>query len=369
MPEQPPFVIVGAGPVGLLLANLLGRAGVPVEVRERRQSLPERSMAIGITPPSMELLRGLGLLDAFVSQGVVIRRARVSEAGAMVGQVDFHALGTSILSIPQRDTVRLLRESLHRFPSVKIREGVEVTSLADNAPSLLWVACDGHRGGLRELAGIGLREHPYRSRFAMADYPDQESFGSDARLWFSAQGSLESFPLPGQQRRWVAQILGTPSEAEDYLRESVLRRSGIDLSGRTAGPCTVFQPRWRMARTFHRGKVALCGDSAHLMSPIGGQGMNTGWGDAALLALLLPVMLHHPEQRDALMRQYTRERQRTFRHSSRRMGAGMWMGTRQGAMASSLRGFALRRTLAHPGLRASVARTFAMLNLPRAART
>ncbi len=366
MPDRVPFVIVGAGPVGLILANLLGRAGIPVELREKRVGLPEQSMAIGITPPSLALLEELGLRDAFFSHGIPIQRVRVHEAGTFVGEVRFGDMDCAILSIPQRETVRILRDSMARFPSVLFREGVEVASLQDDPPDLLWIACDGHRGGLRGLSGIGSHDHPYRCRFVMADFPDHGAFDADAMLWFSARGSLESFPLPGQERRWIAQILGSPSDMDEYLRKVVSHRTGIDLSGRSAGPCTIFQPRWRMARSFHREKVVLCGDAAHLMSPIGGQGMNTGWGDAALLANILPRILRHPDQRDALLQQYTRERQKTFRHSSRRMAAGMWLGTRQGAPASRLRGLALRQVLARPRAHDALARTFAMRDLPHA---
>ncbi|MGA0369758.1 MAG: FAD-dependent oxidoreductase, partial [Kiritimatiellia bacterium] len=110
--------------------------------------------------------------------------------------------------------------------------------------------------------------------------------------------------------------------------------------------------------TFRRGNVFLCGDSGHVMSPIGGQGMNTGFGDA----MMLSEILQHPDP--AAQAAYTRERRRAFRIAARRAALGMWLGTRKGPAASLLRAWGLKTGLRAPWTQQTLVRSFSMRNLP-----
>jgi 2-polyprenyl-6-methoxyphenol hydroxylase-like FAD-dependent oxidoreductase len=203
-----------------------------------------------------------------------------------------------------------------------------------------------------------VKRHAYQSRFVMTDFPDEEGLGPDARLYFSAGGAVESFPLPGRRRRWVAQRVGDAQATAAWIQERVAAAAGIDLSRREHGPVCPFQPTWTLAEQYVRNRVILCGDAAHTLSPIGGQGMNTGFADASRLAGLLE------DPTPSALAAYTRERQRAFRIAARRAAAGMWLGTRTGRLSSALRERAMRTALAMPAAQEKLVTTFAMRDLP-----
>jgi 2-polyprenyl-6-methoxyphenol hydroxylase-like FAD-dependent oxidoreductase len=177
----PPLHIIGAGPVGLLLACLLGKRGERVNVYEKRMGLPPCSMAIGITPPSLDILEQVDLKAEFLRQGISIRRAQVFENHTCCGILDFRPSENEILSFPQFGTEQLLRQRLSEFPTVHLHEGVEITP--DQLTSLCgWmIACDGADSPIRTHLGIPVRHTSYGHRFVMADFPDHENLGPDAR--------------------------------------------------------------------------------------------------------------------------------------------------------------------------------------------
>lgn len=358
MPTDPVHII-GAGPVGLLLACLLGQQGRQVFLYEKRRELPAASMAIGITPPSLEILHHLGLRHTFLARGVRIPAAQVFEDLTPVGALRFRSSETQILSLPQFGTVSLLREKLADFPTVHFQEGREIHPQDLSALPGWQIACDGWRSRLREAAGIPLRHKSYGVHFVMADFEDVEDLGPEARLYFSRSGAVESFPLPGRRRRWIAQVVPPAEPDLNTLFERGSQAAGIDLSRRRqTGPLCPFSPAWSLAATYVRDRLLLCGDAAHTMSPIGGQGMNTGFADAWMLAKVLQ------DPAPARLTAYTRERQRAFRTAARRVALGMHLGTRTGTAASRLRAHLLRTALHHPGFSNTLARTFAMRNLP-----
>lgn len=323
---------------------------------EQRLRPPKGSMAIGITPPSLDILDRLDLKSEFVRNGVMIRNARIFENRQPVGELNFRDSENSILSFPQIGTIELLEKKAATYDTVRIKRGKAFTEEdLKNAPG--WViACDGSHGSLRETAGIGGTGSFYGVSFVMADFPDLEGLGADARLYFSAAGAVESFPLPGSKRRWIAQV---PRDAElQTLMDRVEAAAGIDLRNRSSSPLCSFSPRWFLADTFRRGNVFLCGDSGHVMSPIGGQGMNTGFGDA----MMLSEILQHPDP--AAQAAYTRERRRAFRIAARRAALGMWLGTRKGPAASLLRAWGLKTGLRAPWTQQTLVRSFSMRNLP-----
>jgi len=353
-----PVVIVGAGPVGLLLACLLGRQKREVILHEKRTGLPEASMAIGITPPSLDILNTLDLKDAFLERGVLIPRARVFEEGRPVGTLDFRPSENQILSLPQFGTLDLLRQRLQTFPHVTFLEGSARDPATSGHPDGWIIACDGARSPLRTHLNIPVEQKTYPVTFVMADFPDIEDLGPDARLFFSPRGAVESFPLPDRQRRWVAQcVQGAPPDLTT-LRQRVLDAADIDLTGRPNSPPYAFTPRRVLARRFHQNNVILCGDAAHTLSPIGGMGMNIGFAGAAHLARILP------DPSGSALADYTRARQHAFRSAARRAAAGMFLGTRTGVPASRIRAAGLRAALWHAPTHQILARTFAMRNLP-----
>jgi len=353
------ITIAGAGPVGLLLACLLGKRGEEVTLYEKRAGLPVASMAIGITPPSLDLLEKIDLKAAFLQRGVLIPRARVFESGKPCGTLDFRASENQILSLPQFGTLELLRLRLAEMKNVRLLEGVEMT------PELLRtcrgsvIACDGADSFLRRHCGIPVTRRGYGVSFVMADFEDKEGLGAEARLYFSPRGAVESFPLPAGKRRWIAQRAGDAPPSLETLLHRVREAAGIDLAGRGHGTRCPFTPQRTLAKTYFHEQIILCGDAAHTMSPIGGQGMNTGFADAFLLSTLLP------DPGPQALRMYTRERRRAFRVAARRAAMGMWLGTRTGAAAGRARALLLKTALRQPRIQEALARTFAMRNLPQ----
>jgi len=383
-------VIAGAGPVGALLALRLGAAGARVRIAERRAAPPARSMAIGVMPPSLRRFAALGLDAELVRAGVRVRRAVVHDARGPLGALDFSSLPPPhdfVLSLPQGRLVATLWRRLAAMPNVVWEPE---TAVADFHPEADGVAvrlqplrgapreargrflaiCDGARGALRERLGPQPPARRYGPRFTMGDAPDATGWGDTAHLFFTPAGSLESFPLPDGRRRWVA--LRRPDEDEDAddaatLDAAILRIAG--LRARAGGwiETSRFAPERRRSPRFAQGRVALCGDAAHTMSPIGGQGMNTGLGDADRLADALLAALRSGDDPSAALRAYERDRRAAFRRAAARAARGMWLGTRTGRAASALRSLFVRALLRPTALQPRLARYFSMWSLPDAA--
>ncbi len=377
-------VVAGAGPVGLLLANLLGSHGLKVLVVEKRVQRPDLSMAIGVTPPSLKILKALGLDHELVRRGVTIRKAVVHGGDGMLGGVSFsHLPGDHayILSVPQSETIGLLEESLRRFPSVELRRGVEVSGMQDGANDVavtlksangeetvrarFLAACDGARSLVRDLAGIPVDTKDYGLNFLMADFEDRGDLADEAHLFFTPGGSVESFPLPGGRRRWIVLTDSFMENAPDGVIERIVReRSGRELAGSRRLSQSPFRVRRVLARRYFSGRVVCCGDAAHVMSPIGGQGMNTGFADAEFLADALVAICRQGAAAGDLLSHYDFFRRRAFAAASARAARGMWLGTRTGRLATSLRDWAIRRLLLRPPLREMLPAYFAMLTIP-----
>lgn len=380
-PIRTPVLVVGAGPVGLALANLLGREDVPCTLLEKRVEPHTQSRAIGWTPPSLELLKRIGVAEPMIQAGVLVTVARVYDDKQEVGAVRFDQLPGEfpfILTLPQSDAVRMLRDALKDCPAVTYRPGTELTGLSatdthvvarmvsdGNRPESIatprLVGCDGRYSVTRDGMGFVSDYKRYRPSFVMADYEDPTDWGAEARLFFTAGGSLESFPLPGNQRRWVALL---PASGTDdpggFLEEQVARLAHVDVQDVKGSRPGTFQPERLLVRRFVKGRVILAGDAAHVMSPIGGQGMNTGLGDVEQLAPLLAGIYHGalPENR---LESYGRDRRQAFRVACRRNACGMWLGTRTGRWVSRWRATMLQWALNRPSPKRRLARHFAMI--------
>lgn len=364
--------VIGGGPVGLLLARLLHLGGARVTVFERRPTPCAHSAAIGITPPSLRILRRAGLLEDFLSAGVKVEECFVHGRRGPLGTVSFRQIPDEhrfVLSLPQADTVAILRRSL---PERSVVDGCEVTGVRQEADGCTvmtsrgerrfdWAAgCDGFRGSTRSFAGIPAAVRSYGCHFVMADFVDRSGLGAEAHLFFRPEGSVESFPLPGGLRRWVVQ---TSTHLAEPPADTVVRltreRTGFALSESDQSQLSPFTPHRYHCPRYRAGRVVLCGDAAHGMSPIGGQGMNTGFADAEFLARAL--LDPRPE---ALLPAYERIRRRAVRTAMFRAEWGMALGTLRGRLGAAARDLILGGLLSRWPFASRMGAFYAMLTIP-----
>ncbi len=377
-------LVIGAGPVGLFLAHLLGQAGLKTLLLDKRAGTEAPSMAIGLMPPSLRLFAQVRLSDLLVAAGVRVHAAVVHDQHEPLGELDFTTLPPPfpfILSLPQGELMRLLREQLARWPSVQFMSSCRATGVCQDKDGIrvqtqnvltgevskhaarYAVACDGHNSDLRRFLNIPLSSKSYAPSFVMGDFPDATDWGGTAHLFFTPEGSVESFPLPSRRRRWVAL---SPHGGQDTatLIQRVQAITGVQLPAHEEQWHSSFIPRRQLAQAFYRGRALLCGDAAHVMSPIGGQGMNTGFADAWQLAGALRLLLRAGASEVPLLAGYESARRRAFRAAANRAACGMWLGAHRGAGFSALRSLLIRRVLLRPPLSLRLPAYFAMLTIP-----
>lgn len=297
---EPPVIIVGAGPTGLMLAGELGLAGVNVVVLERLQLPTGESRGLGFGPRTMEIFEQRGLLPDF-------GEFTTSSAGHFGGlPLDFSVFDGAhfnVNGVPQSRTEQVLTGWLTRL-GVEIRRGVEVTGLdtddegvtvhvatengSDRIRAGYLVGCDGGRSTIRSLAGFTWE----------GTDPELEMYLADV-----AGCVIEPRPI-GQQVPGGMAMAGPIGNGIDRVIACEL---GNEPSGRTSPPTFVEvaavwerltgehiadgEPIWvsrftdasKQATEYRRGRVLLAGDAAHICLPAGGQGMNTGVQDATNL--------------------------------------------------------------------------------------
>lgn len=336
-------LIVGGGPTGLFLAALLARRGVDVLVLERRTAPAEHSRAIGLHPPALRALREVGLERAAARAGARIRSGHARSRGRELGRLRFARAWPGrpfVLSLPQSRTEAMLAERLDASAPRALRRGWEVTALRERADGVevtaretgevagmesaadvlrlharVVVAADGARSTVRELLGIGTTGAEHRDTYLMGDLADPDSAGvegtgaegtptstatestdhdgvaadRDALIHLEPGGVVESFPLPGARRRWVAHTgRGDLAEPDpELLTRTIRQRTGARLDPTSISMISAFSVRRRTAQRLVTTRCVLLGDAAHEISPIGGQGITLGWLDALDAAPLL----------------------------------------------------------------------------------
>lgn len=401
-------LVVGGGPVGLYLGCLLARSGRSFAVLEQRMSPVDHSRSIGIHPPLLAAMDRIGLAERLIADGVRIRRGQGYWNRRHIGSMDFSGLPGPypfVLSLPQTNTERHLRDRLEELAPGSLTCGVRVESLRREGERVFVrtesvslehgregrraravVGCDGKYSMVRRAADFEFRGGPYADRYMMGDFAESTDLGSDAALFLGGSGLVESFPLPTGERRWVVRLVAGESAAgEDAadvdgrdatasgatiarrISEIVRERTGRGVDPESATMTSAFGVERYEARPMAEGPIFVAGDAAHVISPIGGQGMNLGWLDADAFARALDELAIGGLEDGTIARIYSRRRLGSFRRARRRAEFNMWMGRARaggpgGAFESALKAV-LARLILVPGIRAACARQFTMHGL------
>ena len=311
-------IIVGAGPTGLMAANQLNRFGIDFIIIDAKSGPTVESRAIAVTARSLEIYQQMGLSDTVVEKGAKInsfnfyyggkRKAEIKIGAIGVGLSDFHYL----LAFEQSKNEELLCENLkHNHKDVlwntefvELKEhqnSIEIIAKQNNQSISITaqylVACDGAKSPIRHQLNFTFHGGTYENKFFVADVVMNWALEYDKLVVAPSEKNFCGFfPLKGDK---YYRVLGTlPKEYFNNenitfpdIEKVVIETIGLPVNFEKVNWFSIYKLHHRCVDNFNSGRVFLAGDSAHIHSPAGGQGMNTGLQDAYNIAWKLAFVL------------------------------------------------------------------------------
>lgn len=356
---QTSVLIVGAGPTGLVHALWLARRGIAVRIIDQSKAPGLTSRALAVQARTLEFYRQLGIAEELLALGVIADRITLRRRARVVAVAELGAMGEGLtpypylVFVPQDLHEKLLISKLEAL-GVRVERETRLTGLLQDESRVIatlekasgaqeqveaqyLTGCDGAHSTVRRKLGIGFEGGTYQHVFYVADaIATGEAAGGGVQISVSPEDFCIVMPVAQTGTVRLTGIVppevesrdaGEPITFED-VRESVRRNTGLEVS--SVRWFSTYHVHHRVASTFKQGRVFLAGDAGHIHSPAGGQGMNTGIGDAINLAWKLsdvlqgrasPALLEtYEEERIAFARTLVRTTDTTFRLVASRTG-------------------------------------------------
>ncbi len=305
-------LIAGAGPVGLVAAAHLARAGVPVTVFEQGPKLSEESRASTFHPPTLDMLHALGAAEPLIAQGLVCPtfQYRTKKHG-LTAEFNFSAIADATshpyrVQCEQSKLTRILYEQMRGHPNFELQfdspvkavsqtaSGVEITIERNGKPETrsgrYLIGADGASSAVRRSLGIEFEGFTWPDRLLVISTPfdffgvipglSSVSYVADPERWYFL------LRVPGL---WRAMFLVNEDASDERVQTPEFAQSlmaGVipGISNYEISHMTLYKVHQRVAKTFQLGRAFLIGDAAHINNPLGGMGMNGGIHDAVNLA-------------------------------------------------------------------------------------
>lgn len=325
-------LIAGAGPVGMTLALALSRQGAKVRIIDKSAGRTDKSKALVMWPRTLELFDIEGCVKSFLDAGMQGHRVRIASDGKNLLQASFSLAKSSFpyaLMIPQNETERVLEEQL-ASRGVHVERNTELKSFVDDgngvSATLLGqdgtveevraaylAGCDGAHSVVRKGIGAQFTGTSEPSGWVLADMMlDGDVAPDEILINWTRHGVLAIFPIVGNRYRVIADV---PADEGDVSTPLELDRVQKVLDERGPGGLRAHDPFWlsrfrineRKVHDYAKGRCFLVGDAAHIHSPAGGQGMNTGMQDAFNLAWKLALAVNG-QAGPKLLATYSQER-------------------------------------------------------------
>ena len=380
MPGNPKVLISGAGPVGLTLANELVRHGISVRIVDKAAQRTDKSKALVLWSRTLELFDAAGYVQGFLSAGLQAHGAQISTGKQIVARIAFDLIDSRFayaLMIPQSETERILEERL-AAAGVTVERTVGLSGFTDRGDLVEavltgadgesetlradWlVGCDGAHSAVRHGLGFAFEGSTLQSHWALAD---GHITGLDPQdrlhIFWHRDGILAFFPIVGDRWRVIAD-LGPAADGELHPDPTLEEINALMANCGSPG-IAMTDPVWlaafrineRKVKEYSRGRVFLAGDAAHIHSPAGGQGMNTGMQDAFNLAWKLALVIEGAAK-PALLDSYSRERSAVGDLVLKNAGRLTELATLRNPLLQDIRNTVLRFAAGFPRIQHKVA--------------
>lgn len=331
-------IVVGAGPVGLIVALKIARSGIPVLVLECEPEIVRWPRAIVYHAPTVQMLDRLGLLDELKVAGILKQDYQFrTVTGEILAAPNMSVLTPQDtpypfnLHMPQHELARVILENLLQLPGTQIRWNARVTGLAqdgngatvtvdDNGETReihcrYVVGADGGRSTVRQLCGLSFEGYTHPERLVSTNL----RYDFEARGFARANFVLDPvhwavIVIADRHGLWRITYGEDSALPEEAISERLVEHYRALLPDRDPYKLEAFAPfrvHERCASSFRAGRVLLAGDAAHVCNPFGGLGLTSGLLDGDLLGDALPAVIHGKAPEDLLDR-YAAERRRVY---------------------------------------------------------